>query len=708
MGDAVVDATITAGPSLTGVFADPAMQARLERYGYVVVPWLSRTEATALLRTWKDDVNAVLGPAFTVTPMSGNPAFRRRQGQAICAAFTPAIERLIPGMRPHIGAFVGKVSADPKTHLEFHQDPTYVDEFRVTTVNVWVPLVDTDERNGTLYVVPGSHLLNRYPRGYNREGFPYMSMRDDLWHRLAIPLNVRCGDAVIFHQQLFHASCANRSETERVAAVAVLAPAGEDLLYFHDNRQTDRIDVYQPGDGFYYSYRTQVPITYDPATELRFLGSYDLRCEPLDLTRAACGVARALETPDLAARCDEVAAAECRASSADRADRDAWAAVHGALLDELHSRAVAPEMPVLRGPAWRDVAAWAFERIGAQAPTHFTETVHTLPFPREQGFAGAHALHHGDVFARALVLDALCDARAFGFELATGTIEREREYLISMRRSERDGWAYFPSLLELPADADDLAAVVRALHRSGAAVEEFSPAIARWTEGVAPDGAFETWIPSETPAVAALQAEWVRRAWGSGYDVDVAARCAAALAPFVAPGLIERLRDRIARAQAADGSWSSSWYCGRIYPTLLAVQALAGDAARRKALEKAVGFLLEAQAPDGSWALGSEASALASAHGAWALAIAGGSTVPVPLRAGIDRALASALAWLRDRWCTDGRCVSSEPEPLIRMDLGRAQGDVRSTLTYASRCINDAMLFQASVACSHYSQEGRP
>jgi squalene-hopene/tetraprenyl-beta-curcumene cyclase len=313
-----------------------------------------------------------------------------------------------------------------------------------------------------------------------------------------------------------------------------------------------------------------------------------------------------------------------------------------------------------------------------QWPSGFEEALHVLPFPREQGFRGPQWVHAGDVFQRAVIADALCDAAAFAGDQLSEVVEQEIAYLMSRRRPS--GWSYFPDLAELPPDADDLAQIMTLLVRNGrydlllAACEE--PLQTLFTHGAHDDGSFETWIVPSPPRTddERLQHEWIARAWGRGPDVDVVANLLHALtlydrARFAAR--IEAGRRFLLDRQHADASWSASWYAGPYYPTFAALRVVESP--------RAVAFLRDTQQADGSWG-----DPLCTALALCALREAG-----TPHDDARDRAV-DFLAATRE---SDGGWPAAD---WIRMDLGRAEGHVHTTLTYGSRTITAAYVLKAT------------
>ena len=160
----------------------------------------------------------------------------------------------------------------------------------------------------------------------------------------------------------------------------------------------------------------------------------------------------------------------------------------------------------------------------------FPEAAHVIPFPLAQGFTDARELHRGDVFPRALIAEALAAAdRLAGGQLAP-LVSAEADYLLAQRRRQGvGGWSYFPTLPELPPDADDLAQVMQVFLCAGRRewLASFCEAPLRvlLADQRRADGSFETWIlpADDRSEEEELQARWVSRAWGAGADPEVVA-----------------------------------------------------------------------------------------------------------------------------------------------------------------------------------------
>ena len=327
--------------------------------------------------------------------------------------------------------------------------------------------------------------------------------------------------------------------------------------------------------------------------------------------------------------------------------------------------------------------------------THFHDAAHIMSFPPEQGFRDPDAVHSGDVFTRALLADALIDAdQAFG--QLDDIIAAELDYLLSTRRTDGiGGWSYFPRLIELPPDADDLAQVMIAMLRRGRfeAVRSTCELVLEvlFNDNAHADGSFETWI---VPATARsehqrLQAQWIRKAWGNGPDPEVIANLLHALTLYDA----NRFRARIAQGmqylqsrQQADGSWLSTWYWGPFYSTYVAVRLLKPAPDASPCIDAATEFLLSAQRTDGGWGWGEQSDALSTALAMLALVTTGHRHGP---------AMDGALEYFSAHTATNGGWPAA---PFIRMELGRPSGRVHQVLSYGADLVTTGFVLKSALA----------
>jgi ectoine hydroxylase-related dioxygenase (phytanoyl-CoA dioxygenase family) len=98
--------------------------------------------------------------------------------------------------------------------IPWHQDSGYGLLEPMTDVTIWVPLVDTDEGNACLLVMPGSHETGLLEHGAASVN-PVLREASVPGQGIAVPL--RAGEAVAFSGLTLHASGPNRSGRTRPA-----------------------------------------------------------------------------------------------------------------------------------------------------------------------------------------------------------------------------------------------------------------------------------------------------------------------------------------------------------------------------------------------------------------------------------------------------------------------------------------------------------
>jgi hypothetical protein len=109
-----------------------------------------------------------------------------------------------------------KLPDDERTAFPWHQDSQYYGEYtrQLHIVTAWIPLVDVDERNGCLRLIPGSREWGLQP-GSRRADYNMVTPFDV--ERLGAPISMpmRRGDVLLFHNLTYHGSGLNQSGAVR-------------------------------------------------------------------------------------------------------------------------------------------------------------------------------------------------------------------------------------------------------------------------------------------------------------------------------------------------------------------------------------------------------------------------------------------------------------------------------------------------------------
>lgn len=343
----------------------------------------------------------------------------------------------------------------------------------------------------------------------------------------------------------------------------------------------------------------------------------------------------------------------------------------------------------------------AIEALERERATQYSEARHRMVFPRAAGFSSEQELHVGEVFQRALIADALLDAERAGFRVDRTGLENDIATLVELRLPDGvRGWKYFPSLPELPADADDVAQVMQVLLRVEYTKlnELFDPLLAAMEKSsYHPDGSFETWIVNshDRSPESELTTKFIHSYWGTGPDPEVMANMLYALWVYDRKryrGRIDGAIQYLASCQLPTGSWPAGWYAGSYYSTFACARAFHAADPCHYALYRATRFLLETQHEGGGWGSGT-ANSGDTAYALRTACLGGNEIVRPTIRQGCQ--------FLVQHQEVDGAWPASD---FIAMDTTRAREEVRGpVIVYRSKTITTAACLSALCAARPFA-----
>ncbi len=223
-------------------------QRELMDSGYTIMDFLP-DETLSRLRAYGHEHFNSIPQAFFASSHLPDIALRRAANDTVLEHIQPLIPAILEGGKLLGGSFLikreGKNSA-----LQAHQDWNIVDEENFCSYNLWVPLVDVDESNGTLAVLPGSHLIGMTYRGPGLPS-PLAHLEKKLLKHLQ-PLTVKAGQVVLYDHRLIHGSPPNQVKNNlRSVVVAGLIPEEAEMICCIKN--DNFIGIYNSYPDFYIS-----------------------------------------------------------------------------------------------------------------------------------------------------------------------------------------------------------------------------------------------------------------------------------------------------------------------------------------------------------------------------------------------------------------------------------------------------------------------
>lgn len=231
-----------------GIFSDPKLQADFHENGFVIVPFISPQQIDELYGVYKSIYPDGVQGFFTTT-FANNVEHRELVNQSIKNICLEQIESLFENYKILFSSFIVKAPGED-SRLIMHQDMTLVDEREFSGINIWCPMVDLNELNGAIEILPKSH---RFYKTYRGSSIPdiYDNVKDEVLG-LMQPCYLKAGEAIIFDQSIIHNSPPNLSDTERPTINTFVAHSDARIKICYWDKETfgDNIEVFEQEDDF--------------------------------------------------------------------------------------------------------------------------------------------------------------------------------------------------------------------------------------------------------------------------------------------------------------------------------------------------------------------------------------------------------------------------------------------------------------------------
>lgn len=228
-------------------FADPELQASLRDAGYATAPLLDPSEVADLHRSIAEirpnldfPVSGLTQIFYHASFLSPDLAYRRRALDIVRDALLPKLRTILPHYRAIAGGLL--VKAPHSGEVGLHCDWTSTRDLGDVNIAIWCPLVDVDDDNGALRVIPGSHKLvdNIVAAGITGYWHDY---EEELKAR-TIPVPLAAGEAMFFDVSLLHWSRENRSDALRPVANLLCVHEESTPVLYVANPARDRFELF--------------------------------------------------------------------------------------------------------------------------------------------------------------------------------------------------------------------------------------------------------------------------------------------------------------------------------------------------------------------------------------------------------------------------------------------------------------------------------
>ena len=225
---------------------DELLNKQLFEKGYIVLPFLNSAEVKQLRDIYfsyhADASIKGLYVSSHVKPWDELIEISDKIKEIVA----PNIDKHFQHVQKIGGTFIVK-APDENNILNPHQDWRIVDEDKYRSFTIWMALQDTNDENGAMYVLPGSH---EWIRGYRHITIPsvYGNIYDLTW-RYMQAIHLKAGEAVVFDHALVHASKPNISQELRIAATNTIISEGATFRICCNNQGL--VEEYECTSGYY-------------------------------------------------------------------------------------------------------------------------------------------------------------------------------------------------------------------------------------------------------------------------------------------------------------------------------------------------------------------------------------------------------------------------------------------------------------------------
>jgi ubiquinone/menaquinone biosynthesis C-methylase UbiE len=206
--------------------------AALAKEGYTIFPCLEDADIKAL-KDYYLQFQKEQPTHFYATAHSPDFNFRKQTSDFIQKIIEPLVKNTLCNYKLLGGSYVVK-PGNGKGILQAHQDWNLVNEEKSRSYNLWIPLIDVNENNGAIFVLPQSHSKIKTYRGPQITS-PFKNIEQELWQYLT-PLSMNAGEALLYDHALLHGSPPNKTEKERLGIVIGIINKGVEMhVYGNDN-----------------------------------------------------------------------------------------------------------------------------------------------------------------------------------------------------------------------------------------------------------------------------------------------------------------------------------------------------------------------------------------------------------------------------------------------------------------------------------------
>lgn len=240
------------------IFNQPELDNTFDKKGYVTVKLLNEVQVNELkviaqkLMLTSSGVGKNVEANYDLSFFRQGKEVKQLIFDELWDFFQQPVSKFLPDYEPLI---INMFNKKPGTgEVPIHQNWTFVDEDKYTSVSVWIPLCDVSKKNGTLEVVPGTH---KSISKYRSPSIPWVfrGLEQELKQHYMVPLELQIGQVGIIDDSLIHYSDDNHSDKDRPTIQLILKPKNAKAIHYLGNdANLNQVEVYEVDAPFFMSF----------------------------------------------------------------------------------------------------------------------------------------------------------------------------------------------------------------------------------------------------------------------------------------------------------------------------------------------------------------------------------------------------------------------------------------------------------------------
>jgi hypothetical protein len=223
------------------ILKNKILNYRLDRDGFVKLRLLQDSHIDAIKKLYEETrveherVGKTL--LFHATQDVGNPYLTDYIDKKTKEILSPIIEKHFVNYKIIMANFILKTPGID-SELKPHQDWTFVDESKYFTFGFWTPIEDTNEENGNLQILPGSHKIIPTLRvNYN---YPCaFSEVTEIVKKHLVDVKTEKGETILLNHSVLHGSKPNLSKSTRVALSLGITHKDAQILHLYCDKNNE-------------------------------------------------------------------------------------------------------------------------------------------------------------------------------------------------------------------------------------------------------------------------------------------------------------------------------------------------------------------------------------------------------------------------------------------------------------------------------------